>query len=205
MDLSLNVLALGAHPDDIELGCGGTLIKHSRRGDGVYLAILTDGSMGGEPRVRTMIEQEESSAILQVKRIFWGEFKDTELPVSRESISLIESVMDRITPDIVYMPSPSDTHQDHRNLAYAGISATRFHNRVLMYEGPTSMSFEPDVFIDISEVIDEKIAAIKAHKSQDAKSLKILEIMKSLARYRGLQGLVEYAEGFKALRFLMRL
>src|SRR2546422_11494836 len=85
----MNILALGAHPDDIEIGCGGTLLKYARAGHGVYLMVLTDGAQGGSAKVRRD-EQLASCRILSAKEIFWGGYQDTEVPVTRQGIQQIE-------------------------------------------------------------------------------------------------------------------
>lgn len=201
----MNILAIGAHPDDIEYGCGGTLLKYSRNGDSVYLAVLTGGEVGGELVTRKK-EQEEAAKLLKAKKIFWGGFKDTALPVNKKIISYLDEVIFLVKPYEVYINYLDNTHQDHRTLAYCGISATRYVKRVLFYEDYTSCNFEPDVFVDIADVLDEKVALLKAHLSQIARAyptgLDILESVRAVANFRGFQAKVKYAEGFKALRFL---
>ena len=67
----MNILAIGAHPDDIEIGCAGTLIKYVDRGHNVFLLIMTGGGEGGAEPTRTL-EQEDSNKIMGVEHIFWG-------------------------------------------------------------------------------------------------------------------------------------
>ena len=86
----MNILAIGAHPDDIEFGCGGTLLKYSQQGHGIYLLVLTDGSVGGDPQVRKK-EQTQAADFLGGKGLFWGGAKDTELFDNRELILKIET------------------------------------------------------------------------------------------------------------------
>lgn len=202
----MNILATAAHPDDIEYGCGGTLLKDARKGDNVYLMVLTDGSAGGEAAVRRR-EQEKAAELLQAKKVFWGGFKDTEIPVNKKTISIIEEVIKEVEPDEVYVNYFDDIHQDHRVLAKCVISATRYIKKVLFYEGYTTCNFEPDVFVDIEDVLDDKIRLLEVYKSQISKSnpisLDIIESARAVANFRGFQGKVKYAEGFKALRFLM--
>src|SRR5947208_2486438 len=76
---AMNVLAIGAHPDDIEYGCGGTLTKYAQRGHAVHLFVASDGARGGEAAVRRR-EQDESAVILGARKVFWGDYPDTELP-----------------------------------------------------------------------------------------------------------------------------
>ena len=74
----MNILAIGAHPDDIEFGCAGTLIKYAQRGHTVFLLITTQGEMGGEAEGRFR-EQMKAAETIGAKDVFWGGFKDTEL------------------------------------------------------------------------------------------------------------------------------
>jgi len=204
----MNILAIGAHPDDIEFGCGGTLIKYAATGHNVSLFVATDGSYGGESGVRIR-EQTEALKFLGAKELFWGDFKDTELEDSRELILKIEEIVLKVNPDIVFLNYPEDVHQDHRALAQAGVSATRYIKEVLFYEVPTTQHFEPDIFVDIEGVLEKKGWLLQLHGSQvnktRVKNLTIVESAQSCANFRGFQGRVKFAEGFKALRVLKEI
>jgi len=139
------ILAIGAHPDDIEFGCGGTLIKYTMRGHRLFLQILTEGGLGAAKPTR-IEEQMASKAILGAEDIFWGGYEDTHLIVDIELIGKIEEVIKKVKPDFIFCNYPDDTHQDHRHLAQAVMSATRYIRNVLFYEGPTTQNFEPHVF-----------------------------------------------------------
>ncbi len=201
----MNILAIGAHPDDIEFGCGGTLLRYAQKGAKIYLSLLTSGEIGAGARVRTC-EQEKAARLLKAKKIFWAGFKDTEVPRDRSVITAIEKVIDVVRPDTVFFNYVTDIHQDHRALAHAALSATRYIKEVLFYEVPTTQNFEPDIFVDISKVMDRKLKLLKTHCSQihrtRVQNLSILESAKSCAIFRGYQGRVKFAEGFKALRIL---
>jgi len=119
----MEILAIGAHPDDIEFGCGGTLYKYTAKGHEAHLMIMTRGDQGGEPEVRKT-EQEASQTILGIDRIYWGDYWDTQLEVDKEMINKIERVIADVRPDFILTHFPYDTHQDHRHLAQATISAT---------------------------------------------------------------------------------
>lgn len=204
----MNILAIGAHPDDIEFGCGGTLIKYAQKGHNVYLLILTTGSIGGEPEIRKK-EQEEAAKFMKAKQVFWGDFQDTELSIDKLLISAIDDVIDKTKPHIVFFNYIEDIHQDHRAVAHASTSATRYIKEVLYYEVPTSQNFQPDIFVDIQDVLDKKLELLRIHASQVDKTrvenLTILESAQSCAIFRGYQGRVKYAEGFKALRILREI
>lgn len=204
----MNILAIGAHPDDIEFGCGGTLIKYVKAGHSVFLLVLSEGGFGGSPKVRR-VEQVKAAKFLGARKLFWGGFKDTEIVDNRELIFKIEEILDKTKPDIVFLNYWDDVHQDHRAAAQAGVSATRYIKEVLFYEVPTSFHFEPYIFVNVQDVLDEKLKLLSLHASQVSRTrvenLTILESAKSCANFRGYQGRVKYAEGFKALRVLKKI
>jgi LmbE family N-acetylglucosaminyl deacetylase len=201
----MNILAIGAHPDDIELGCAGTMLRYARAGHGVFYLIMSDGARGGEVSIRRA-EQESAAAKVGVKRLYWGHASDTRFSVDSEMVAFIESVCAEVNPDEVYVNHGDDSHQDHRALAKCVIAATRYVPRVLFYEDYTSINFQPEIFVDISLVIEDKIAVIGCHRSQVDRQhphrFDMLESVKAVAHFRGFQGKVPYAEGFRPLRYL---
>ncbi len=88
----MNVLAIGAHPDDIEYGCGGMLAKYAQRGHAIFMFVASDGALGGDGDVRRQ-EQKDSARILGVREVFWGGYPDTEVPLSRDLIVRLEAVI----------------------------------------------------------------------------------------------------------------
>ena len=90
----MNILAIGAHPDDIEFGCGGSLIKYAAKGENVFLLVMSKGEMGGDPDIRAG-EQEAAEAVLGAKDLFWGGLVDTRVDISRDTIQRIESVIQK--------------------------------------------------------------------------------------------------------------
>lgn len=204
----MNILAIGSHPDDIEFGCGGALIKYARKGHNVYLLVLTKGGIRGNGEVRKK-EQETAAEFMKAKQVFWGDFKDTEIPINNTLISTIEGVINKTKPHIIFFNYIDDTHQDHRVIAQACASASRYIKEALHYEVPTSQNFQPDIFVDIQDVLDKKLQLLRIHASQVDKTkvenLTILESARSCAIFRGYQGRVKYAEGFKAIRILKEI
>lgn len=204
----MKILAVGAHPDDIEFGCGGTLLKYIKAGHEVYLQVLTDGSFGADPVVR-MAEQKKSAEAMGAKGVFWGGFRDTEVVDNHELIMKIEEAVAKVKPDLVFLNHPDDVHQDHRALANAGISATRYIKEVLFYEVPTTVDFEPRVFVDINDTLQKKLDLLRIHASQvdrtKVANLTILESAQACATFRGYQGRVKFAEGFKAMRLVREI
>jgi len=202
----MNILAIGSHPDDIEYGCGGTLLRLARTGDNVYLFIATSGEAGGSGDVRRA-EQEDSARLLGIRKIFWGGCRDTEVPLGKDLITKIEAAVKEVRPDIIFGHAPHDTHQDHRALADATLSATRYTKNVLLFEGPTTQDFMPTFFVDIGETLEDKLNLLRAHRSQVGRTriqdLDILTIAGSNANFRGIQARVKYAEGFLPVRFVI--
>ena len=204
----MNVLAIGSHPDDIEFGCGGTLLKYSENGHKVYMLVLSKGNKGGDPEVRQK-EQENSARILKVEKLYFGDYVDTEIVQSHKLITEIEGFLKKVKPDFIFVQYFDDTHQDHRHLSESTISATRYIQNVLFYEGPTTQNFTPNVFIDITKVFDKKLECLNAHVSQVSKTniegLSIIEAAKSAAHFRGIQGRVSFAEAFHSLRLFINI
>ena len=203
-----NILAIGAHPDDIEFGCGGALIKYAQKGHRIFLLVMTGGGLGGSVSVRTQ-EQEASGKILGAEKIYWGGYEDTHLVMDIDLIGKIEAVIAEVKPDFIFCNFPDDTHQDHRHLAQAIMSATRYIRNVLFFEGPTTQNFNPQVFVDISDTLGRKVEALQAHHSQVMKTniedLSIIEVARSSANFRGIQGRIKYAEAFHSLRLFINI
>jgi len=203
----MKILAIGAHPDDIEVGCAGTLLKYVKQGHEIYVLIMTEGHKGGESSVRKE-EQLRSAEILKPREVIWGSYKDTELsPNMNPMVYDLEKVLKKINPDFTFVHFGEDTHQDHRALSRATVTASRYIQNVLFYEGPTTHDFSPTVFVDIKETVDDKISMLLAHHSQVMKTniegLSIVDIVRSTSVFRGIQGRVQFAEGFIPMRLFI--
>ena len=202
------VLAVGAHPDDMELGCAGTLALHSMRGDRVYLLVLTNGEASGDAVVRGT-ECRESAKILGACDLFMGDLPDTKVTDGKETIDVIENILDKVKPDIIYAPSSKDTHQDHRNAGYAVLSACRRCRIILLYEGAsTQRDFNPQVFVDIKDTFQKKLEATKAFGSQvenHGMYSKAMKAVEGLAKFRGYQAGVDVAEAFEVGKFIFEI
>jgi LmbE family N-acetylglucosaminyl deacetylase len=204
----MRILALGAHPDDIEAGCGGTLIKYAENGHRIFLMVMTQGGQGGTAAVRAR-EQARAAKVLQAEKVFWGGYQDTEVPLGRDLIQTVEQIVKKIDPHFIFVHYHDDTHQDHRHLAMSTITATRYTKNVLFYEGPTTQNFAPTVFVDIEQALDRKVRSLQAHVSQVKKTniegLSIADVVRSSAQFRGIQGRVKNAEGFLPLRLFINI
>lgn len=201
------ILAIGAHPDDIEFGVGGLLSRYKNKVDITMLVFSKGEESGVKPFVRVR-EAKKVAEYLNAKLLFAG-YYDTKIPLSKETIDTVENHIKTEKPDYIFVHYFEDTHQDHRNVSQATITATRYHRNVLFFEGPTTYNFHPTVFVDITEFIDEKIQLLKLHRSQvyrtKVEKLSIIESAKSTAVFRGYQMRVKYAEGFLPLRFTLKI
>jgi len=197
-----SILAIGAHPDDVEIGCGGTLKKHSERGDDVTILTLTKGAQGGD---KTQREKESNCAAKSLEsRLVMCDLVDTKMSDGGDTISSIYKVIEMYQPDIVYTHSIHDTHQDHRATHYATLVAARKIERVYAYLAPSgTIDFHPRYFEHIEEYIDDKMKAINCFTSQtigsDRPYLK-KSIIKSTAQYWGRFSNYGYVEPFEVIR-----
>jgi LmbE family N-acetylglucosaminyl deacetylase len=160
----MNILAIGAHPDDIELGCGGLLLKATKQGHNAYMYTLTHGEASGDPQLR-IDELKRSSKIIGTKALWIDNFEDTKLSVSDKLINHIEFFTREAEADVVITHSLSDIHHDHKAVAASTVEAARFVPNILSYEIPLTKDFNPQVYYDISDVVEEKVKLIKLFSS----------------------------------------
>ena len=202
----MNILAIGAHPDDIELGCGGMLVRAARSGHQVYMCTVTRGAASGDPNERTQ-ELFKSAKFMGAKGVTIGDFQDTKLTVDNELINFLESCINKADPDIILTHFHGDIHHDHRAVSTATQEAARFNSNVLAYEIPLTRNFEPKVYYDISDVIDDKIELIRIYWSQRSKLYTKANAIKSLAEFRALQSRlntsINYVEAFDVLKLCL--
>jgi LmbE family N-acetylglucosaminyl deacetylase len=197
------ILAIGAHPDDIEIGCGGTIKNHVERGDEVYYAIATGGEKGGLKNVRVS-EAERAAELMGVIDIDFMNLKDTFIVHDGNTIEVLDSIMQKRKPSVVYVHSLKDYHQDHMNIARSVLSASRkMKNSVFSYEAPsTTLEFKPTAFSDVSKSFETKMECIRVFASQEKKDYTEREAIVNLSKFRGKTINVEYAEAFEVLRLI---
>jgi LmbE family N-acetylglucosaminyl deacetylase len=155
----MNILAVGAHPDDIELGCGGTLLNAVRQGINVFMYVVTRGSSAGSV-VKRSNEIINSAKYIGAKTLWIDDYEDSAVYLTKELINSIEFFIKKSHADIIFTHPLKDNHHDHRAIAEATIEAGRFAPNILGYENPTTRNFLPVIFNDISNVIDEKVKII---------------------------------------------
>jgi LmbE family N-acetylglucosaminyl deacetylase len=199
--LPRRILAVGAHPDDIELACGGALAKFVDSGHEVHALIMTRGGTGGDESARVE-EADAGSQFLGLSSLLVLELPDGLLPEhGRAMIEAIESVLVRLNPDIVLTHSANDRHQDHHAVHMATIRAARAHPAILAYESPSvTDQFAPRYFVDIEQYVEAKVESVRFHHSQRHRPYTTPEQVKALALVRGRQGAVKHAEAFETVR-----
>ncbi len=203
-----SVLAVGAHPDDIELGCGATLLAHSAAGDMVTMLVMTGGENGPGDNAAVVgrrAEQEQAARILGAD-LLWGGLRDCSLTADAATVAVVEEAIQATEADLVYVHASDDSHQDHRATAAATLSAARRLPRVLHYQSPSTLTFSPTTFVDVTAYLSGKLAALGAHASQVELSAMVEpDAVVASARHWGAQARIGYAEAFSPTRMVIDL
>jgi bacillithiol biosynthesis deacetylase BshB1 len=225
---SPNVLAIVAHPDDASIFCGGTLAKHSARGDDVHVAHMTRGGYGGTAEEdeaalaeRRTGEANEAAGVLGVETSFLG-FKDGRIEYSLENRRRLNEAIREHGPDLLLTHDPNADHPDHR---MTGQLVTDAHYQAslpmvnsdcdpvdpdnIYYFGKFSSDFDPDIFVDVTEQYEAKKEAIRCHESQvdflenhgglDRNFDDLIEEVRARDRCYGQKCGVTHAEGFQSI------
>ncbi len=199
------VLAVGAHPDDIEIGCGGTLISHVDAGDDVTMLVMTDGGLGKRQSGTEHLDRRAealAAAEMLGARVYFGPFRDGNVPMTSEAVDFIEATIREHDIDTLYCHGVEDSHQDHVLVGRAAAAAGRRLSRVMHYQGPTTGRFHPTLFVDISKQFDRKVSVLSQHESQVVAATTLdLEVIASTARYWGSRSRLGLAEAFEVSRF----
>ena len=218
----MRILAIGAHPDDLEMSCGGTLAKYARLGNCVFMVHAASGNVGHRvipPDELTKIrrrEAENAGALIGAETFWLGA---DDLHVRSENMELRNALVDIIRyvrPDIMITHNPNDYMDDHNETSKlvfeASMASTVTHLRTkhehhdkltpIYYMDPVAgIGSTPTEYVDISDDIDMKLKMVEAHASQiewlkDHDNIDFRETTKLLSRFRGFQCNVQYAEGF---------
>jgi LmbE family N-acetylglucosaminyl deacetylase len=197
------VLAVGAHPDDLELACGGSLARFADEGHEVMAIVMSHGSTGGDGAVREK-EALGGAESLELSGISVQNFTDTKMSMEiEEMMRAIELAVDLFRPDIILTHSAHDQHQDHHAVHLATMRAARRSSTILCFESPSATKeFSPSYFVDISDYLEAKVAAVKRHKNQAGKPYMGAQVLRGAAVFRGSQARTEHAEGFEVMRAL---
>lgn len=216
------ILIVAPHPDDETLGCGGTLLKHKKKGDKIYWLIITSMSAeGGFPKAQVEAREKEINAVSKAygfERVF-----SLAMPVTRidtlpraEIVRKIGKVIEMVKPTALYLPFKNDVHSDHRVVFDSAISSGktfRFPSikKLMMYEAISETEFSaplkdnifmPNNFSDITGYIDKKITIMNLYKSElgPPPFPRSKQNIKALATFRGSTAGVRYAEAFMTLK-----
>jgi two-component system, NtrC family, response regulator HydG len=194
------ILAIGAHPDDVEIGAAGTLLAHRAAGDAVVILTLSRGARDGD-QIRRARESQEAADLIGA-RLFLNDLEDTRIPEGDPTICVIDQVVAEIQPTIVYTHSIHDAHQDHRNTHRAAVVACRRVGRVYCFQSPSAtVDYRPTHFVNIDEHIGGKLKAIDAFTSQAGLPDYLdPDLVASTARYWSRYGSGSHAEPFEAIR-----
>lgn len=215
------ILVIAPHPDDEVLGCGGTIVKHNKNRDEVYLCIVTKAytpDWSEEFLKNRPKEIKKANKILNIKKAYFLDFPTAKLDTitQKDLNDSISRIVKEIGAEIIYIPYEGDLSKEHRLVFEAALVASRPYTnksvkKVLCYETLsetdwgkdfTKKIFSPNVYVDISDVLKYKIKAMQAYKSELKKSPhpRSLEIIKVLARKRGSEAGLKFAEAFMLIR-----
>ena len=213
------VLVISPHPDDETLGCGGTLIRHKKEGDEIHWLIMTNVN-SSEKKSHSVKEKEirEVSKAYNFDSTSRTKFLTSELDSAprKEIIQVISKVFEEIQPNYLYLPFKNDIHSDHSIVFDAAASCTKsfrypYVKKVMIYETisetefairPDKEQFKPNLWIDISDYIDEKIEIMSLYESEIGKEPfpRSEQNIRSLAKFRGSTVGALSAEAFILLK-----
>lgn len=205
------VLAVGAHCDDIEIGCGGTLSRLARDGIPTYGLVVTDthyernGVVVRDGAVARK-EMEAAARVIGYQPIFC-DFRNNDIVVDEKLVYAIRDVVEKYSVDTVLTHWSSDAHLDHVRVAQATVMATRDRPNLLMYRSnnfPSADTFVVSVSVDITQVIDRKIDALRCYEMELRRvGTGFVDSVVQSNRYDGLCARVGYAETFFSMKCVL--
>lgn len=206
------VLVLAPHTDDGEFGCGGTIARLIEEGSEVHYAALSiaeESVPAGLPRdvLAGEVVKATRELALDDRHLVVERFPVRRFPEFRQQIlELLVELNRRIEPDLVFLPSTTDTHQDHHVVAQEGFRAFK-KTTILGYEVPwNNLSFSTNAFFFLeSRHMDAKLRALRCYVSQLGREYVNEQFIRSLARTRGVQIGAEYAECFEVSRLVFKI
>jgi LmbE family N-acetylglucosaminyl deacetylase len=205
----MNILAIGAHFDDVELGCGGTLIKHKANGDNLHIIVVTHSaylskSKGiSRDRHAARAEGEKSADCLGANLICLD--KEPITLVANERLVLdIEEIVDQIHPDRVYTHQVNDSHGDHAAVGYVSIRACRKCDEILLYRSNWYVADdtkEGNFYVDITPHINQKMDLIRLFESEmKTVNYTWIDFVKKQNSASGAKINVDYAETYHIIK-----
>ena len=202
-----SVLAFGAHPDDVEIGMGGTIAKLNGMGYDVNLVVATlPNFVKIDTKEQRRTEATMSAKVMGCKKPEFLDLSPDEIILGRKFVTLIDRIIHKYQPEAVFTQWIGDSHQDHQALTRAVMAASRDLNNLFMYEttipgGITENAFRPQLYIDISEAIEIKKNALDCFSSQKIRCGEPwIGAIVGRALYRGYQINTKYAEAFEVIK-----
>ena len=203
------ILVLAPHTDDGEFGCGGSIAKFIEKGADIYYAAFSLAEESVPPPFPKNILETEvkaATAILGIKpdNLLLYRYRVRNFAAHRQNIlEDLVHLSQNLKPDLVFMPSLNDLHQDHSTISIEGLRAFK-RTSILAYEMPwNNINFSTQSFIKLSDLhISKKIKALDCYDSQKSKDYVSEEFILSLARTRGTQIGVKFAEVFEVIRWI---
>ncbi len=197
---SERVLVVGAHPDDVEIGCGGILLRHRDAGHSITIVTLTEGERGGDGGLRRA-ESRKAASLLSA-RLVMLDLCDAAVPEDGATIEALSKIVGEVRPTTVYTHTFADTHQDHRSAHRATVVAARGVPHLYAYQSPSStVDFRPQMFVSIDDVVERKLELIEPYVSQRAiRKYLAPDLIRATARYWGWFGTSDYAESLEVIR-----
>jgi LmbE family N-acetylglucosaminyl deacetylase/CheY-like chemotaxis protein len=194
------VLAIGAHPDDVEIGASGALAAHREMGHDIAILTMCRGARGGAEHTRA--GESELAARILGARLYLEDLADTRISEGDPTIGIISRVIGEVRPTVIYTHSIHDVHQDHRNTHRAAMVAAREVDRVYCFQSPSAtVDFRPTRFVSIDSHLDAKMRAIDAFSSQTAvRAYLEPDLISATARYWSRFAEGRYAEAFEVIR-----
>lgn len=208
----MKVLAVGAHFDDVELGCGGALAKHVSNGDQVFVFVATKSGFSNPQNLQVRLsnvalkEAEVAMNILGINKMYCGDFKTLEVEFEDKLNTQLIRIIEDHQIDLIYSHWTGDIHHDHQAVAKASLHCGRHVTRMLMFRSNwyhSSVVFNGNFYVDISDFWDKKADAILAHESEiERTGKKWISFFKNEAENAGQRIGVKYAEVFEVVKWL---
>lgn len=203
-----NILVIGAHPDDIELGCMGTLLKLQDEGKSIIYLVMTNGENW---ELKTFIERVEEvdnvRGCINIRDIIFGEFTDGHIEHSSKIIDFLTEVIKKYEIDTVFCQYYKDTHQDHVNTCLNALSIKGSVKNLIFYESLTSTEFKPNLFIDITAYESYKKKLLGLFTSQiekyNIRNQNLISYIDAKDTLNGIQIHSQYAEGFMVNKMII--
>ena len=184
----MKVLALGAHPDDIEIFMFGLLSIYKKRGDEVVTIVATDGSRGGSALGNSLKKKRRKETILGLKKLsspIFLDIPDGQLGDDPQHKKILNEQIFNIMPDLIITHDKNDYHADHRSLSLLVSSSASHYIPILNCDTLMGINFKPNFYLDISDVFSKKIEAILNHHSQEPQ--RFVDLAMLMNAYRAAQ------------------